>query len=221
MDGDWHHESCIEDCNGWRGRGCGAISANISLGILTFFKDTHRAFWSNWHLQSWLKNIGVSDIMMILHYVEFDQPSKLGATHATNKQKIWFFLKFSCLCLYRDILFPNFYSRALCGMLIKEKRNREATINQNFYRKLLLSCLLSPHHFFLRTWNLRKMVFLVLFHISSPPVISGDETLQQCPLQNLYLDFWISEDFVLRLVTGKWERIVKFMLFGAGHKFLR
>ena len=153
--------------------------------------------------------------------LSFDQPSKLGATHVTNKQKIWFFLKFSCLCLYRDILFPNFYSRALCGMLIKEKRNREATINQNFYRKLLLSCLLSPHHFFLRTWNLRKMVFLVLFHISSPPVISGDETLQQCPLQNLYLDFWISEDFVLRLVTGKWERIVKFMLFGAGHKFLR
>ena len=153
--------------------------------------------------------------------LSFDQPSKLGATHVTNKQKIWFFLKFSCLCLYRDILFPNFYSRALCGILIKEKRNKQATINQNFYRKLLLSCLLSPHHFFLRTWNLRKMVFLVLFHISSPPVISGDETLQQCPLQNLYLDFWISEDFVLRLVTGKWERIVKFMLFGAGHKFLR
>ena len=56
------------------------------------------------------------------------------------------------------------------------------------------------------------------------PVISGDETLQQCSRQNLCLNLTIFEDFVESHFWG-WrqeneKRIVKFMSFDAGHKFL-
>ena len=54
------------------------------------------------------------------------------------------------------------------------------------------------------------------FIFLSLPVISGDETLQQCSPEISVWTFWrFCREPLLRLGTGKWERIVKFMSLGA------
>ena len=75
--------------------------------------------------------------------------------------------------------------------------------------------------------NLRKMLWmvcLVLFRISSPPgnFRWRNITTMLSPKSLSELDnFWrFCREPFLRLTTGKWERIVKFMSFDAGHKFL-